>query len=147
MRRSCEEMRRDPKVFVSEKDVGPYGGAFALPGDYRGVLGRRGCFDTPISESAIVGGALARRLRGYRQSRKCSLPIFISCAFDQIVNQAATLRYRTAVVPVWPIVIRARDGGNVSGGLYHSQNPEAWFVHRADSRSSRPPHRMMPRCC
>jgi pyruvate/2-oxoglutarate/acetoin dehydrogenase E1 component len=55
---------------------------------------------------------------------------FISCAFDQIVNQAATLRYRYGGRASVPIVIRAPSGGNVSGGLYHSQNPEAWFIHR-----------------
>jgi 2-oxoisovalerate dehydrogenase E1 component beta subunit len=56
---------------------------------------------------------------------------FITCAFDQIANQAATLRYRYGGRASVPIVIRAPSGGNVSGGLYHSQNPEAWFVHRA----------------
>jgi 2-oxoisovalerate dehydrogenase E1 component beta subunit len=55
---------------------------------------------------------------------------FISCAFDQIVNQAATLRYRYGGRASVPIVVRAPSGGNVGGGLYHSQNPEAWFVHR-----------------
>jgi len=55
---------------------------------------------------------------------------FISCAFDQIVNQAATLRFRNGGRIAVPIVVRAPSGGNVGGGLYHSQNPEAWFVHR-----------------
>jgi 2-oxoisovalerate dehydrogenase E1 component beta subunit len=55
---------------------------------------------------------------------------FISCGFDQIVNQAATLRYRTGGRVTCPIVVRAPSGGNVGGGLYHSQNPEAWFIHR-----------------
>src|SRR5256712_11270701 len=55
---------------------------------------------------------------------------FISCGFDQIVNQAATLRYRYGGRAAVPIVVRAPSGGNVGGGLYHSQNPEAWFIHR-----------------
>jgi 2-oxoisovalerate dehydrogenase E1 component beta subunit len=55
---------------------------------------------------------------------------FISCGFDQIVNQAATLRYRTGGRSACPIVVRAPSGGNVGGGLYHSQNPEGWFIHR-----------------
>ena len=55
---------------------------------------------------------------------------FISCGFDQIVNQAATLRYRYGGRASVPIVVRAPSGGNVGGGLYHSQNPEAWFIHR-----------------
>jgi 2-oxoisovalerate dehydrogenase E1 component beta subunit len=55
---------------------------------------------------------------------------FITCGFDQIVNQAATLRYRYGGRASVPIVVRAPSGGNVSGGLYHSQNPEAWFIHR-----------------
>ena len=86
--------------------------------------------DTPISESAIIGVSIGAALRGYRPVAEMQFADFISCGFDQIVNQAATLRYRYGGRASVPIVVRAPSGGNVGGGLYHSQNPEAWFIHR-----------------
>ena len=124
-----EEMRRDPKVFVLGEDVGPYGGAFGVTQGLYEEFGELRCLDTPISESAIVGVSIGAALRGYRPVAEMQFGDFISCAFDQIVNQAATLRYRYGGRASVPIVIRAPSGGNVAGGLYHSQNPEAWFVH------------------
>ena len=126
-----EEMRRDPKVFILGEDVGPYGGAFGVTQGIAEEFGEARCFDTPISESAIVGVSIGAALRGYRPVAEMQFADFITCAFDQIANQAATLRYRYGGRASVPIVIRAPSGGNVSGGLYHSQNPEAWFVHRA----------------
>jgi len=125
-----EEMRRDPKVFVLGEDVGPYGGAFGATQGLSEEFGEMRCLDTPISESAIVGVAIGAAMRGYRPVAEMQFADFITCAFDQIVNQAATLRYRCGGRVSVPIVIRAPSGGNVGGGLYHSQNPEAWFVHR-----------------
>jgi len=126
----AEEMRRDPKVFVLGEDVGPYGGAFGATQGLFDEFGEQRVVDTPISESAIVGISIGAALRGYRPVAEMQFADFISCAFDQIVNQAATLRYRYGGRAAVPIVIRAPSGGNVGGGLYHSQNPEAWFVHR-----------------
>jgi 2-oxoisovalerate dehydrogenase E1 component beta subunit len=126
----AEEMRRDAKVFVLGEDVGPYGGAFGATQGLHEQFGDLRVLDTPISESAIVGVAIGAALRGYRPIAEMQFADFISCAFDQIVNQAATLRYRYGGRASVPIVIRAPSGGNVGGGLYHSQNPEAWFVHR-----------------
>jgi len=125
-----EEMRRDPKVFVLGEDVGPYGGAFGATRGLYDEFGELRCLDTPISESAIVGVSIGAALRGYRPVAEMQFGDFITCAFDQIVNQAATLRYRYGGRAALPIVVRAPAGGNVGGGLYHSQNPEAWFVHR-----------------
>ena len=125
-----EEMRRDPKVFVLGEDVGAYGGAFGVTQGLYEEFGEARVVDTPISESAIVGISIGASLRGYRPVAEMQFADFISCAFDQIVNQAATLRYRYGGRASVPIVIRAPSGGNVGGGLYHSQNPEAWFVHR-----------------
>src|ERR687886_2161695 len=125
-----EEMRRDPKVFVLGEDVGPYGGAFGVTQGLYDEFGEARVLDTPISESAIVGISIGAALRGYRPVAEMQFADFITCAFDQIVNQAATLRYRYGGRAAVPIVIRAPSGGNVAGGLYHSQNPEAWFVHR-----------------
>jgi len=126
----AEEMRRDGKVFVLGEDVGAYGGAFGVTQGLHEEFGETRVVDTPISESAIVGISIGAALRGYRPVAEMQFADFISCAFDQIVNQAATLRYRYGGRASVPIVIRAPSGGNVGGGLYHSQNPEAWFVHR-----------------
>jgi 2-oxoisovalerate dehydrogenase E1 component beta subunit len=126
-----EEMRRDPKVFVLGEDVGPYGGAFGVTQGIADEFGEARCLDTPISESAIVGISIGASQRGYRPVAEMQFADFISCGFDQIVNQAATLRFRCGGRVSVPIVIRAPSGGNVGGGLYHSQNPEGWFVHRA----------------
>src|SRR5947209_12064146 len=126
----AEEMRRDPKVFVLGEDVGAYGGAFGVTQGLYDEFGEMRVVDTPISESAIVGISIGASLRGYRPVAEMQFADFITCGFDQIVNQAATLRYRYGGRASVPIVIRAPSGGNVGGGLYHSQNPEAWFVHR-----------------
>jgi 2-oxoisovalerate dehydrogenase E1 component beta subunit len=125
-----EEMRRDERVFVLGEDVGPYGGAFGVTQGLYEEFGELRVIDTPISESAIVGVSIGASLRGYRPVAEMQFADFISCGFDQIVNQAATLRYRYGGRASVPIVVRAPSGGNVGGGLYHSQNPEAWFVHR-----------------
>jgi 2-oxoisovalerate dehydrogenase E1 component beta subunit len=126
----AEEMRRDPKVFVLGEDVGAYGGAFGATQGLYEEFGDDRVVDTPISESAIVGISIGAAMRGYRPVAEMQFADFISCGFDQIVNQAATLRYRYGGRASVPIVIRAPSGGNVGGGLYHSQNPEAWFAHR-----------------
>src|SRR3977135_215949 len=126
----AEEMRRDPKVLVRGEDVGAYGGAFGATQGLHEEFGDLRVLDTPISESAIVGISIGAALRGYRPVAEMQFADFISCGFDQIVNQAATLRYRYGGRASVPIVIRAPSGGHVGGGLYHSQNPEAWFIHR-----------------
>jgi 2-oxoisovalerate dehydrogenase E1 component beta subunit len=126
----AEEMRRDAKVFVLGEDVGAYGGAFGVTQGLHEEFGDARVVDTPISESAIVGISVGAAMRGYRPVAEMQFADFIACAFDQIVNQAATLRYRYGGRASVPIVIRAPSGGGVGGGLYHSQNPEAWFIHR-----------------
>jgi pyruvate/2-oxoglutarate/acetoin dehydrogenase E1 component len=125
-----EEMRRDTNVFVLGEDVGAYGGAFGVTQGIYEEFGEMRVIDTPISESAIIGVSIGAALRGYRPVAEMQFADFISCGFDQIVNQAATLRYRYGGRVSVPIVVRAPSGGNVGGGVYHSQNPEAWFIHR-----------------
>src|SRR2546422_3160894 len=106
-----EEMRRDPKLFVLGEDVGPYGGAFGVTQGLYDEFGESRVVDTPISESAIVGISIGAALRGYRPVAEMQFADFISCAFDQIVNQAATLRYRYGGPASVPIVVRAPSGG------------------------------------
>jgi 2-oxoisovalerate dehydrogenase E1 component beta subunit len=120
-------MERDPNVFLIGEDLGVYGGAFKVTQGMLERFGERRVVDTPISESAIVGAAIGASMMGLRPVAEMQFSDFISCAFDQIVNFAAKCRYRWNA-PV-PIVVRAPSGGGIHGGPFHSQNPEAWFVH------------------
>jgi len=122
-----EEMRRDPKVFVLGEDVGAYGGAFGVTQGLYEEFGEMRVVDTPISESAIVGVSIGASQRGYRPVAEMQFADFITCGYDQIVNFAAKCRYRWGAAV--PMVIRAPSGGGIHGGPFHSQNPEAWFVH------------------
>ena len=124
-----EEMERDERVFVLGEDVGAYGGAFGVTAGLQEKFGKYRVLDTPISESLIVGAAIGAALMGLRPVAEMQFADFISCGFDQIVNQAATMRYRYGGRQGCPIVIRAPSGGGVGGGPYHSQNPEGWFCH------------------
>lgn len=122
-----EEMERDPNVFLLGEDIGVYGGAFKVTQGMLEHFGERRVVDTPISESAIVGAAIGAGFLGLRPVAEIQFSDFITCGFDQIVNFAAKCRWRWNA-PV-PIVIRAPSGGGIHGGPFHSQNPEAWFVH------------------
>jgi 2-oxoisovalerate dehydrogenase E1 component beta subunit len=122
-----EEMERDPDVFLIGEDLGVYGGAFKITAGILDRFGERRVVDTPIAESGIVGAAIGAGLMGLRPIAEMQFADFITCGFDQIVNFAAKCRYRWNA-PV-PIVIRAPSGGGIHGGPFHSQNPEAWFVH------------------
>ena len=124
-----EEMSRDRNVMLLGEDVGVLGGAFKAS---QGLLEKHGAarvVDTPISESLIIGAGVGLAVQGKRPILEMQFIDFISCGFDQIVNTAATLRYRHGGQTACPIVIRGPSGGGVHGGLYHSQNPEAWFFH------------------
>src|ERR1700681_241334 len=107
-----EEMQRDAKVFVLGEDVGAYGGAFGVTQGLFDQFGETRVIDTGISEAAIVGISIGAALRGYRPVAEMQFADFISCGFDQIVNQAATLRYRYGGGGPRPIVVRAPSGGN-----------------------------------
>src|ERR1700747_1224594 len=116
----AEEMRRDPKVFVLGEDVGPYGGAFGATQGLYEDFGAMRVVDTPCSQPALIGVRLGAALRGYRPAAEMQFADSISCGFDQIVTQAATLRYRYGGRASVPIVVRAPSGGNVGGGSEHS---------------------------
>jgi 2-oxoisovalerate dehydrogenase E1 component beta subunit len=123
-----EEMERDGSVVVIGEDVGEYGGAFKATEGLFQQFGEMRVVDMPISESAIIGVALGMGIMGFRPIAEIQFADFITCGFDQIVNQTATLRYRTAGEMNAPMVIRAPSAAGVHGGLYHSQSPEAWFA-------------------
>ncbi len=124
-----EEMTRDPNVMLLGEDVGVLGGPFKASAGLLDKHGAHRVVDMPISESMIVGGGVGLAVQGMRPICEMQFIDFISCAFDQIVNTAATLRYRHGGQTGCPIVVRGPSGGGVHGGLYHSQNPEAWFFH------------------
>lgn len=122
-----EEMQRDERVYILGEDVGAYGGAFKVTAGLLDEFGPLRVIDTPLSESAIVGAAVGSALVGQRPIAEMQFMDFIACGFDQIVNMAAKMHYRHRLAV--PMVIRGPSGGGVHGGPFHSQNPEAWFVH------------------
>jgi 2-oxoisovalerate dehydrogenase E1 component beta subunit len=123
-----EEMRRDENVFVMGEDVAELGGAFKVTEGLLKAFGEDRVIDTPISEALIVGAGVGAAILGMRPVLEMQFGDFISCAFDQIVNTAATLRYRHGGRASCPLVVRAPSGAGVHGALFHSQNPEAWFT-------------------
>jgi pyruvate/2-oxoglutarate/acetoin dehydrogenase E1 component len=122
-----EEMERDPAVFCLGEDIGAYGGAFKVTDGLMARFGERRVIDTPISEIAIVGAAAGAAHMGMRPVCEMQFIDFISCAYDMLTNYVATARYR-AMLPC-PMVVRGPSGGYVRGGPFHSQNPEAAFLH------------------
>jgi len=122
-----EEMERDPNVFILGEDIGAYGGAFKVTDGLLAKFGESRVIDTPISEAAIVGAAAGAAHLGMRPVCEMQFIDFISCAYDMLTNYVATARYR-AGLPC-PIVVRGPSGGYVRGGPFHSQNPEAAFLH------------------
>jgi 2-oxoisovalerate dehydrogenase E1 component beta subunit len=122
-----EEMQRDERVFILGEDVGRYGGAFKVTDGFMDEFGDRRVIDTPISEAAIVGAAAGAAHLGMRPVAEMQFIDFISCAYDILTNYVATARYRANLA--CPIVVRGPCGGYVRGGPFHSQNPEAAFLH------------------
>lgn len=124
-----EEMESNPDMICLGEDIGLLGGAFGVT---EGLLGRFGSdrvIDTPISESLIVGAAVGMALDGRTVMAEMQFIDFISCGFDQIVNNLATFHYRSAGEVNMPVVIRGPAGAYGGGALYHSQMNEAWFCH------------------
>ena len=120
------EMRRDESVFCLGEDIGAFGGAFKATDGFAEEFGADRVLDTPLAETAILGTATGAAIEGMRPVCEMQFADFISCGFDQLVNVAAKLHYRQGVAV--PIVVRLPSGGGFSGGPFHSQNPEAWFL-------------------
>src|SRR5947209_15317661 len=125
------EMRRDPRVVVLGEDVGKFGGVFRATVGLIDEFGPDRVIDPPLAEAGIVGAAIGMALYGLRPVPEIQFSDFIYPGFDQIVNELAKIRYRSGGQYAAPMVIRTPVGGGVRGGHYHSQSPEAYFIHTA----------------
>ncbi|TME14664.1 MAG: alpha-ketoacid dehydrogenase subunit beta [Chloroflexi bacterium] len=124
-----EEMERDERVWVLGEDVGKKGGVFLVTEGLYDRFGEARVLDTPLAESSIVGVAIGAAMNGTLPVAEIQFADFIHPAFDQIVSEAARIRYRSNGDFSCPLVIRAPFGGGVHGGLYHSQSVEAYYAH------------------
>ncbi len=122
-----EEMERDRNVFCMGEDIGAFGGAFKVTEGLLAKYGEQRVIDSPISEIALVGAAAGAAHMGLRPVVEMQFIDFIANAYDMLTNYVATARYR-AFLPC-PMVVRGPSGGYVRGGPFHSQNPEAGFLH------------------
>ncbi|HCG98864.1 MAG: pyruvate dehydrogenase [Candidatus Aquicultor primus] len=122
-----EELERDPSVFMLGQDIGDYGGAFKVTEGFLDKFGPERIIEMPIAEQGFIGMAIGAALMGMRPIVEVQYADFISCGWDQIVNVAAKMHYRTR--DAVPMVIRGPSGGGLRAGPFHSQSPEGWFAH------------------
>src|ERR1700753_4090409 len=122
-----QEMRNDDSVLLMGEDIGVFGGAFKVTDGFIAEFGPDRGMDTPLAESAIIGCAVGAAVVGMRPVCEMQFADFISCGFDQLVNVAGKMHYRQGLAV--PITVRLPSGGGFSGGPFHSQNPEALFMH------------------
>jgi pyruvate dehydrogenase E1 component beta subunit len=123
------QMRADPRVIVLGEDIGKFGGVFRATSGLYDEFGADRVIDTPLAEAGIIGTAIGMALYGLRPVPEIQFGDFIFPAFDQIVNELAKFRYRSGGQYACPVVIRTPVGGGIRGGHYHSQSPEALFIH------------------
>jgi 2-oxoisovalerate dehydrogenase E1 component beta subunit len=122
-------MRADDRVVLLGEDIGRNGGVFRVTEGLLEDFGAERVLDTPLSETGIIGAAVGMALYGLRPVVEIQFVDFIYPAFDQVVSEVAKYRYRSGGSMAAPVVIRAPYGAGVRGGPYHSQSPEAYFVH------------------
>lgn len=123
------EMRRDDNVFLMGEDVGLYGGAFGVSVGMFEEFGPQRVKDTPISEAAIAGAAAGAAMTGLRPIAEIMFSDFITISMDQLINQAAKIRYMFGGAAKVPMVLRAPSGSGTGAAAQHSQSPEAWFCN------------------
>ena len=128
-------MERDDNIVVMGEDVGFFGGVFRVTAGLQKKYGRSRVFDAPISEGGIMGVAIGMATYGLRPVAEIQFADYIYPGFDQIVSEAARIRYRTAGEWYVPMVIRSPYGGGIFGGQTHSQSPEALFAHIAGMKT------------
>ena len=126
-----EEMNRDDAVVLLGEDVGKRGGVFLATEKLFDKYGPDRVIDTPLSEAAIIGAAVGMAAHGLRPVAEIQFADYVYPGFDQLVTQAAKLRYRSGGQFSAPMVVRMPAGGGVKGGHHHSQNPETHFIHTA----------------
>ena len=124
-----EEMRRDERIVVLGEDVGVRGGVFRATEGLIEEFGPERVIDAPLAELSIVAVGIGLALNGMRPIAEIQFADFIYPAFNQIVNEAAFMRYRSNGSWNCPLVLRVPYGGGIGGGLYHSQSVEAFFAH------------------
>ena len=124
-----QEMRRDPVVFLLGEDIGVYGGAFGVTRGMLEEFGPERIRDTPISEAAIAGAATGAALMGMRPVMEIMFMDFLTISMNQLVNQAAKMRFMFGGKASIPLVCRAPAGSGTGAAAQHSQSLEAWFVH------------------
>ncbi len=122
-------MDRDPNVIVMGEDVGYFGGVFRATAGLQNKYGKTRVFDTPITECGIIGVAVGMGAYGLRPVPEIQFADYIYPALDQLVSEAARLRYRSAGDFIAPITVRSPFGGGIFGGQTHSQSPEGIFTH------------------
>ena len=120
------EMRRDESVLCIGQDIGAFGGAFKVTEGFIEEFGADRMLDAPLAENAIIGASVGAAIEGLRPVCEMQFADFIACGFDQLVNVAAKMHFRQGLAV--PMVVRLPSGGGFSGGPFHSQNPEAWFL-------------------
>ncbi|HEX9045040.1 MAG TPA: alpha-ketoacid dehydrogenase subunit beta [Candidatus Limnocylindrales bacterium] len=125
----AEEMRRDPSIVVLGEDVGVKGGVFLATDGLYAEFGERRVIDTPLTESMIIGTSIGAAVNGLRPVAEIQFADFIFPGFNQLVQEAARIRYRSNGAFGLPMTIRAPYGGGIHGALYHSQSIEAFFTH------------------
>ncbi|MFL4998122.1 MAG: alpha-ketoacid dehydrogenase subunit beta [Microvirga sp.] len=135
-------MARDERVVVFGEDVGYFGGVFRCTAGLQQKYGKTRCFDAPINEAGIVGTAIGMATYGLRPCVEIQFADYMYPAYDQIVSEAARLRYRSNGEFTCPMVVRMPTGGGIFGGQTHSQSPEALFTHVAGLKTVVPsnPH-------
>jgi 2-oxoisovalerate dehydrogenase E1 component beta subunit len=124
-----EEMQRDERVMILGEDVGAKGGVFGVTEGLQKEFGEARVLDSPLAESLIVGVAIGAAMNGLRPIAEIQFQDFIMPAIDQIISEAAKMRYRSNGDWGVPMVLRSPFGGGVHGALYHSQSIEAIFAH------------------
>jgi 2-oxoisovalerate dehydrogenase E1 component len=122
-----QSMEKFPNLILMGQDIAEYGGAFKITEGFVAKFGKKRVRNTPLCESAIVGAALGLSLKGYKSMVEMQFADFVSCGFNQIINNLAKIHYRWGAHA--DVVIRMPTGGGMAAGPFHSQSNEAWFFH------------------
>jgi pyruvate dehydrogenase E1 component beta subunit len=125
----AQAMAADPRVFLFGEDVGVYGGAFGVSGDLLQRFGAERVIDTPISELSLAGAAVGAALTGMKPVLEIQFSDFVTLAMEQLVNQAAKIRFMFGGKASVPMVVRLPGGSGTGAAAQHSQSLEAWFAH------------------